>query len=117
VSPTPSSALGPWEPLEVAGVVEIFRNVPFRWWVGGGRALELHLGRSWRGHDDTDVGVVRCQLDAVWPALSGAGWEVAVAAAGRLRPWGGEPLDAGRHENNLWCRREGGPWQLDVTIG
>jgi predicted dithiol-disulfide oxidoreductase (DUF899 family) len=114
---TPASELGPWAPLEVETTVEVLDGVPFLWWLGGGRALELHLGRSWRGHDDTDVGVLRRQLDAVWAALSGWGWQVAVAAAGQLRPWGGEPLDPDRHENNLWCRREGGNWQLDLTIG
>jgi hypothetical protein len=47
---TPASELGPWAPLEVGTTVEVLDGVPFLWWLGGGRALELHLGRSWRGH-------------------------------------------------------------------
>ena len=32
--------------------------------------------------------------------------------------WPSDVLEAGLHQNNLWCRRStDGPWQLDVTIG
>jgi hypothetical protein len=108
--------LGPWTPLTVESVVETFAPAPFRWWISGGHALELHLQRSWRNHDDTDVGVVRSDLSDVYELLSH--WSVHVAAAGQLRPWRGEPLTLDRHQNNLWCRRTAeGPWVLDITIG
>jgi hypothetical protein len=42
---------------------------------------------------------------------------VVVAAGGVLEPWDGCELTAARHQNNVWCRRAGGPWQLDVTVG
>jgi hypothetical protein len=62
------------------------------------------------------VGVLRRDLAHVRSLLSG--WDIHVAAAGRLSPWTGEELDAGRHENNLWCRRRrGGAWELDLTVG
>ena len=108
--------LGPWEPLDVEAVVHTFAAAPFRWWISGGRALELHLGRSWRDHDDTDVGVSRRDLGALYKLLEH--WHVHVAADGRLTPWRGEPLVAEAHQNNLWCRIvAGGPWVLDITIG
>jgi hypothetical protein len=107
---------GTWTPLSVESVVEIFAPAPFRWWISGGRALELHLRRSWRNHDDTDVGVVRSDLGDVYELLSD--WSVDVAAAGQLGPWRGEALTLDRHQNNLWCRRTAkGPWVLDITIG
>jgi hypothetical protein len=100
----------------VDAVVGVFSRAPFRWWIGGGHALELHLGRSWRSHDDVDVGVLRRDLPALYALLSD--WDVRVGAAGRLTPWGGEPLEAAQHQNNLWCRRSAGaPWALDVTVG
>lgn len=106
----------PWAPLPLAELVALFAEAPCRWWVSGGLALELHAGRSWREHADTDVGVLRGDLDAVRTVLRG--WDVAVASAGRLRPWQGEALSADRHENNLWCRRAAdGPFELDVTVG
>jgi hypothetical protein len=108
--------LGPWSPLTIGSVVETFAPASFRWWVSGGHALELHEQRSWREHDDTDVGVVRSDLPAVYELLSH--WDVHVAAAGQLTRWRGEPLAADRHQNNLWCRTTAtGPWVLDVTIG
>jgi hypothetical protein len=101
--------------LDLEATVDLFRDAPCRWWIGGGRALELHLGRSWREHDDIDVGVVRRELAGARSVL--AGWDLHVAAAGQLTRWAGQPLDAARHQNNLWCRRRGrGPWALDVTI-
>jgi phosphatidylserine/phosphatidylglycerophosphate/cardiolipin synthase-like enzyme len=87
-----------------------------RWWISGGHALELHVGRTWRHHEDTDVGIVRDEAPRLREVL--AGWEVWVAAAGELRAWDGAVPVAEHHENNLWCRRRpGAPWALDVTIG
>lgn len=108
--------LGPWQPVTVGRLVEMLAPAPFRWWVSGGHALDLHLGRSWRSHADTDLGVCRDDLPALRPLLTG--WDLHVAAAGRLRPWTGAPLVAARHEDNLWCRPgPEEPWALDVTIG
>lgn len=110
------SALGPWEPLGLESVVETFASAPFRWWVSGGNALDLHLGRTWRDHDDTDVGVVRSDLRALHTLLSH--WDLHVAAVGQLTLWRGEPLEVARHQNNVWCRLTPvGPWILDVTVG
>jgi hypothetical protein len=114
--PRHESSLGPWDPLGIDEAAVVFGAAPFRWWIGGGRALELHLGRRWRAHDDTDVGMCRRDVSALRSVL--AGWDIHVAAAGRLTPWTGEELSAARSENNLWCRRRAGDaWQLDVTLG
>jgi hypothetical protein len=91
------------------------RSLDARWWIAGGHALELHLGQSWRQHDDIDAGMCRCDIPRL-DALLG-GWEVFVAAAGRLSRWSGGTVAAERHENNLWVRRFGGPWRVDVTVG
>jgi hypothetical protein len=108
--------LGRWEPLTLTDTVETFSAAEFRWWIGGGLALELHVGRSWRDHDDTDVGVVRQDIPELRTFL--IGWDIHVASLGRLESWSGEEPNGERHQNNLWCRRHvGGPWVLDVTIG
>jgi hypothetical protein len=108
--------LGRWEPMSVEATLAVFDGAPFRWWLSGGRALELHLGRSWREHDDTDVGISRRDVTALPLVL--AGWDMHVAAAGRLEPWTGGELDATAHQNNVWCRRHTDrAWLLDVTIG
>ncbi len=110
------SELGRWEPLSLTAAVEMFSGAPLRWWMSGGHALELHLGQSWRGHDDIDVSVIRRDVPALRSILDG--WDVRVAAAGRLMAWSGDVLEVGLHQNNLWCRSTtDGPWQLDVTVG
>ena len=107
---------GPWEPMELESVVETFAPASFRWWISGGHALDLHLGRTWREHEDTDLGVARRDLGAFRTLL--AGWDLHVAAAGQLTRWRGEPLELARDQNNVWCRvSAGGPWVLDVAIG
>lgn len=112
------AGLGRWAPLALDEVVRLFTGAPMRWFITGGHALELHLGRSWRDHDDIDVGIVRHEA----PALRGvlAGWDLHVAAAGVLHPWTGRSLstDPDDHENNLWCRpAPDAPWAIDVTVG
>lgn len=108
--------LGTWTPLGLEAVIKRFSPAPFRWWISGGRALDLHVGRSWREHEDTDVGVVRSELRLVHALLSD--WDLHVAAAGHLTPWHGDPLDAALHQNNVWCRfAPDDPWVLDLTIG
>ena len=108
--------LGTWQPWSLDEVVERFAAATFRWWISGGHALELHLGRSWRGHADVDVGVIRAEADAVFELV--ADWHPHVASSGRLTPWDGTPLDAAANHNNVWCRRSpDGPWELDVTVG
>jgi hypothetical protein len=78
--------------------VALFDGAPFRWWVAGGHALELHLGRSWRNHDDLDIGICRQDMDEAIAWLEG--WDCRVGL------------------NNVWGRRSPvGPWQLDLTVG
>jgi hypothetical protein len=109
-------ALGPWEPLDLKTTVTIFRRFPGRWWICGGHALELHLGRTWRSHDDIDVGVLRHDVPALTTVLKG--WDIEVAAAGILSRWDGSVPQARASQNNLWCRKEAQqPWCLDVTVG
>jgi hypothetical protein len=111
-----AETLGGWDPLGVEAAVKIFRRAPFRWWVSGGNALDLHLGRSWRDHDDTDIGIVRGDVVRLREVLRD--WDVHVGAAGALTPWDGQAPSRERSENNLWCRpRPDGPWRIDVTIG
>lgn len=107
--------LGPWDPLLLGELVALMDGFDARWWIAGGHALELHLGRSWRRHDDIDAGVCRSDVPRLHDLL--AGWEVFVASAGRLIEWRGRPVEASRNENNLWVRRPGGPWRFDITVG
>jgi Aminoglycoside-2''-adenylyltransferase len=106
---------GRWDALLLDIAAQLFADAPFRWWVSGGHALELHLGRSWREHDDMDVSFCRRDASVLRDYLRG--WHIEVAAAGVLTPWDGGPLAVESHQNNLWCRQTAdGPWLLDITV-
>jgi len=73
--------------MSVTEIGDLLRDAPFRWWMGGGRALQLHLGRTWRDHADTDIGILRPDVGALGLVLDE--WDLHVAAAGRLTAWRG----------------------------
>jgi hypothetical protein len=109
------ASAGEWTPLTVREPVEVFVDAPLRWWISGGQALDLFAGRSWRGHDDTDVGVCRQDLVVLRKLLRG--WDLYRAWKGTLTPWDGEPLRADLNQNNIWCRPSPySPWSIDVSI-
>lgn len=107
---------GLWAPLTVSELMELLGRARFRWWVAGGRAIDLFVGRETRPHADTDVQVLRRDQLAVQAVL--AGWELYAAdPPGTLRPWApGEVLDAAIHD--VWCRpAPGAPWALQLMLG
>lgn len=44
-----------WEPLSVEEVVDLMSGLQVPWWIAGGWAIDLFLGRQTRAHGDTDV--------------------------------------------------------------
>ncbi|MDH4278494.1 MAG: hypothetical protein OEW83_10480 [Acidimicrobiia bacterium] len=70
-----------WAPLDLAELVALLGGADFRWWIAGGHALELHLGRSWRAHVDVDVGILRSEAPAIHRWLDLAGWDLWLAAS------------------------------------
>ncbi len=111
-----SHHLGPWRPLSVDRLAGVFATARFSWWVGGGWALDLFIGRQTRPHGDLDVAVLRHDQHAVFSHLAGLGWDLHVAAGGVLRPWRGEDW-LGPGDNDVWCRlARGRPWALQLNL-
>ena len=112
-----AEALGEWEPLSVEAVTDLLRGMDARWWIAGGWALDLHLGRQTRPHHDIDVLVLRGDLPGVRERLRG--WDLHAAdppGAGMLRRWAqDEPLPAALHD--IWCRpTPTSPWVLQLMV-
>ena len=105
--------LGRWEPLGVDEVTALLAGCGADWWVAGGWAIDLHVGRQTRQHEDLDVLVLRDGLPAVHEHLSG--WDLQAAdPPGRLRPWRGT-LPA--HVHDVWCRRTpDDPWRFQLMV-
>jgi hypothetical protein len=107
--------LGRWQPLSVPDLVAALIDVRAPWWLAGGWALDLFLGRETRPHDDIDVQILRSHHVQIRAALRN--WDTHAAdPPGTLRPWPvGEALPAEVHD--IWCRRdESSPWAFQLMV-
>jgi len=98
-----------------AEVVALLDGAACPWWIAGGWAIDLFVGRQTRAHDDIDVLILRDDQLAMQQALPG--WDLHAAdPPGSLRRWRvGEVLPAGVHD--IWCRRTPtSTWSLQVMI-
>jgi hypothetical protein len=96
-------------------VTELLGGVQVPWWIAGGWALDLHLGRCTRAHHDIDVLVLRQDLPRIRERLRGWGLHAA-DPPGVLRPWQvGETLPSSVHD--IWCRPgPASPWVLQLMV-
>ncbi|MFJ9720839.1 nucleotidyltransferase domain-containing protein [Streptomyces sp. NPDC101213] len=108
---------GRWVPERPEDVAAVFAEADFPWWIAGGYAIELAVGRELRAHGDLDVLVLRRDQARVRDFL--AGWDLYVAdppGRGELRPWcSGEVLRPPLHD--IWCRRTlEAPWSVQLML-
>lgn len=55
-----------WESITITEINKLFSIIPIKWGIAGGWALDLHLGKQSRAHDDIDVIILRDeQLTAI----------------------------------------------------
>lgn len=107
------TGLGVWQPLALDVAARLFHDLAGRWWIAGGWAIDLFLGRQTRDHADLDISILRADQARLSQLLRG--WEIHVAHDGRLTPWDGEPLVRPRHQ--FWVRRErDAPWAFEILI-
>ncbi|WP_330240694.1 nucleotidyltransferase domain-containing protein [Streptomyces sp. NBC_00525] len=106
---------GPWDPPPLAEAVRLLTALRSPWWIAGGYAVELAVGRAFRDHGDIDVLVPRDAQAEVRRVLPGWDWWAA-DPPGTLRPWHpGETLPAAVHD--LWCRPgPDEPWRLQFML-
>jgi hypothetical protein len=91
---------------EVEKVGALLRDFGREWYVCGGWALDLFLGRVTRTHKDVDVAIARRDQSQVQDYLLRRGWKLEKAVDGKLSPWReGEELRLPLHA--VWCRKEG----------
>lgn len=72
-----------------------------RWAVAGGWAIDLHVGRSTRDHDDLEISVLAADVPAVLAAFPEPEWQWAAPHDGRLHQH--DPASpSATHQNWLW---------------
>ena len=112
--------LGVWQPWSPSEVARFFALFAAPWWIAGGWAIDLFVGRQTRAHEDIDVQVLRRDQHAV-RAQFGA-WDVQAALspprdeAWPFQPWRlDDVLDEAIHD--IWCRSASTqPWALQLMI-
>jgi hypothetical protein len=108
------SRLGNWASTTPEDAASWFSSLTVPWWIAGGWALDLFLGRQFREHGDFDVGVLRRDFPQLRAALSN--WEVFEAQNNvlSLLPYDAAPR---RDVNSLWCRPPGRLlWSVEVLL-
>ncbi|HXZ56511.1 MAG TPA: hypothetical protein VEG40_02905 [Gaiellaceae bacterium] len=107
-----------WEPIEPQQLAESLSGFARPWWICGGCALDLFLGRDTRRHDDLDVGLLRDDQRALFDYLRGCGWDLHYARPEHtLEPWDGRHLEAPVH--GIWARRSdepNAPWTCEFLL-
>jgi hypothetical protein len=101
-------------------VAAFFATLPVPWWIAGGWAIDLFLGRQTRAHEDIDVLILRRDHQAARTLLGT--WDVQAALppprdeTWPFRPWRrDEALDESIHD--IWCRPDvTQPWTLQLMI-
>ncbi|MEU0532769.1 nucleotidyltransferase domain-containing protein [Amycolatopsis tolypomycina] len=104
-----------WEPASLPEVAELLAQVRVPWWIAGGYAIELAVGRAFREHSDVDVLLLRRDQRAIQEALPSWEWWAA-DPPGTLRPWApGEVL--GEDVDDVWCRPSPAtPWRIQFML-
>lgn len=103
-----------WDPLTVEEAYALLSGLGAQWWIAGGYAIELFVGRAIREHCDLDVVVLRRDQWSVWKLLEG--WDYSVAYQGELVQWTAAQRLEPPH-SDVWCRETSdGPWRLQVML-
>jgi len=101
-----------FEPVE--RVARVMRGFPRPWFIAGGWAIDVFLGRVTRDHGDVDVALLR--RDQMDLRAHFAGWDLAKVVTGRREPWrAGERLELPVHE--VHAHREfGAPADVEFLL-
>lgn len=91
----------------------LLAGLPARWWVAGGWAIDLWLGRQTRDHEDLDIAILRSEQSIVRAHL--VGWDLRLAHDGTLQPLTAARVDP--HFHAVWCRRRSAdPWAFELLM-
>src|SRR5215213_8951978 len=110
-----SCNLWKWEDFDPYRLSNLMRDFHAPWWVAGGRALDLWMGRRTRAHRDVDVAVLRDDQKRLHEAFGG--WELYYATTDhRLVPYRPERwLEVPLHW--VWARpASDAPWLCEFLL-
>jgi hypothetical protein len=102
-----------WQALTPGEAAAVFDRLGKPWWIAGGWAIDLALGRQTRPHADIDIAFLRRDVAALRSLA--ASWELCIAHEGSLLPWDGGDLLAQHHQ--FWARAHGSEdWAFEILL-
>jgi hypothetical protein len=103
-----------WQPREVAAILA---NCPVPWYVAGGWAIDLSVGRQTREHEDIEIAISRTDFGTYRGFIAGLGrFDLYDAGSGavRLLADGQEPNP---ENHQIWlCERDANVWRMDTFL-
>jgi hypothetical protein len=107
-------AAGVWQQVHPSEAAQWLSGLGNPWWIAGGWAIDLFLGRQSRSHKDLDIGILRRDALRVTSAL--AGYEFFEVKDGILTPL--NPRTPPQADvNSLWARpASSAPWALQILL-
>lgn len=101
-----------WNPLDSQELTRLLSGFGVPWWVGGGVALDLFMGRRSRAHYDVDVWMLRRDGPRLRAYLSG--WDLRVGLPGTSDHSGFPEFSPGLESDptvyGVWATPESGDW-------
>jgi hypothetical protein len=107
----PLEAWAPWRPDEVA---RRLAGVNARWYVVGGWAIDLFLGRETRAHEDLEIAIPRADFPAVRERL--AGFALHTVREGEVRALAPGELPPAENHQNWVLDPRANAWRMDVML-
>lgn len=92
----------------------LFENIGRPWWIAGGWAIDLWLGRRSREHEDLDIAILRNDVPVFRTRLES--WDLHVALDDRLASLTADG-DVATPAHAIWCRPDpGAPWAFELLL-
>ena len=111
MEPPDVHAWAAWHPREVA---DRLAGCPVTWYVAGGWAIDLYLGRPTREHEDTEIAIPRTEFPLLRPRL--AGLALFRALSGSLVALADDE-EPGTDGHQVWaCDPAVRVWRLDTFL-
>lgn len=103
-----------WQPLTIGEVQERFASVAVPWWIAGGHAIDLFVGRTTRSHNDIDIEMFRRDREVLFDVFPE--WDLFTVSHGGLVAWRRGTTIA-PHVFGVWGRPSPEePWAIEVML-
>jgi hypothetical protein len=102
-----------WQPWTAQEVFQRLRDVREPWYIAGGLAIDLFLGRATREHEDIEIGVPAAAFDSFRPAF--ADCDLFAVGSGKAHALDAQSESLLAKTHQTWVRdRATGAWRLDI---